>query len=90
MIQLGSVVRDTITGYEGTVTGRAEYLFGCVRCLVEANGLKDDGAPKGELWIDEQRLVTVSPAAVAASPESAAVTGGPREDAARRGDCPRR
>ena len=35
MAQLGDKVKDTITGFTGVVTGRSEWLFGCVRCAVQ-------------------------------------------------------
>jgi len=50
-IKLGKKVRDTITGFEGTVTGIAEYLSGCKRAEVVSN---DD--PSKEYWFDVQRL----------------------------------
>lgn len=65
-VELGSEVRDSITGFEGTATGRAEYLYGCVRIQVEAHEIKD-GEPQS-CWFDEQRL----------SAASKATTGGPQ------------
>jgi hypothetical protein len=56
MIKLGDKVRDNITGFEGTVTGRAEYLNGCVRYQVEAGS--KDGIPH-EYWLDEDRLISL-------------------------------
>lgn len=75
MIQLGKVYRDSHTGFEGTATARTEFLYGCVRVMLEAPKLKDDGTPK-EAWFDEQRLVAHSPA----------TSGGPREAPPRRAD----
>jgi len=50
-IKLGEKVTDSLTGFEGTVTARAEYLYGCIRCeLVSMND------PDKTVWIDEQRL----------------------------------
>lgn len=65
MIKLGEKVKDGITGFEGVATARAEYLYGCVRVLVESKKLKD-GKPIDE-WFDEQRLTV----------KSKADTGGP-------------
>ncbi len=50
-IELGRKVKDSITGYEGFVVARAEYLNGCVCYQVE----KDD--PSKDVWVDEQRLI---------------------------------
>lgn len=57
MIKLGTKVRDSITGFEGIVTARAEYLYGCIRC--EVAGCDKPGEA---LWFDEQRLVKGSKA----------------------------
>ena len=78
MVKLGDKVKDAITGFEGVVTGRAEYLYGCVRCLVEPEGLHD-GKPIDTQWFDEQRLTE----------SSAAPVGGPMNDPMRREDPPR-
>lgn len=54
-VKLGEKYRDTITGFLGTATARTEYLYGCVRVVLEGRG--GEGAP--EEWVfDEQRLVT--------------------------------
>lgn len=55
MVTLGSKVKDNITGFEGIATGRSEYLYGCVRVLVEPQELRD-GKPIEAQWFDEQRL----------------------------------
>jgi hypothetical protein len=72
-ITLGSKVRDTITGFEGIATARAEYLSGCVRILVQPYGLTKDGKMFEGEWIDQGLLE-----AVKAEKENATdVTGGP-------------
>jgi hypothetical protein len=52
---LGSLVRDTVTPFEGTVVARAEYLFQSDEYLVASKVLLD-GKPN-ELWLDAARLV---------------------------------
>lgn len=37
MIDLGSRVRDTVTGYEGVATGRGTWLTGCDRYHVTSS-----------------------------------------------------
>lgn len=66
MVTLGDKVKDHITGFEGIVTGRATYLYGCVQVLVTAKKRKPDGDIIAE-WFDEQRVDT----------ESQVKTGGP-------------
>ena len=70
MIKLGELVKDRISGFEGIATGKSEYLYGCVRILVEPKKLKDGKPIEGE-WIDEQRLTKICKAKV----------GGPQTDA---------
>jgi hypothetical protein len=57
-VKLGENYRDSITGFEGIATWRAEYLHGCVRVGLEAG---KDGKVE-EFVFDEQRL-TDAPAA---------------------------
>lgn len=69
-LKLGTKVTDRISGFTGTATARTEYLYGCVRVLVEPVGLHD-GKPVEGQWFDEQRLSTASDAP----------RGGPQHDA---------
>jgi len=55
MVKLGQKVRDKITGLEGIATARTEFLYGCVRVLIDPEGLHD-GKPIESQWLDEQRL----------------------------------
>jgi hypothetical protein len=54
-IALGRKVKDAITGFAGTTTGRATYLSGCTQVLV-APTVGPDGATRESAWFDEQRL----------------------------------
>jgi len=54
MIVLGDKVEHRITGLKGVVTGRAEYLTGCVQLLVVEQGVKKEG--EGSRWVDELYL----------------------------------
>lgn len=56
MIELGSKVKDRITGFEGIVTGRCEYISGCNQALV-APPVDKEGKHRDSQWYDEQRLV---------------------------------
>lgn len=77
MAKLGDRVKDRINGYTGIVTGRAEYLFGCVHVLVAPEALPTDGKHPDSTWIDEDRVIVVG-AAIVAKPASAVVrAGGP-------------
>jgi hypothetical protein len=80
MIKLGTRVKDAITGFEGIATSRAEYLYGCVRVLVEPQILKD-GKPVEALWLDELRFVD--------GPGDTQAKGGPTLEPSRQTDAPR-
>lgn len=76
-IQLGQLVRDTISGFEGKVTSRIEYLNGCVRYGVQPPVDKDGKMPAGE-FIDWQQLEVLVDDTVTALPARAG--GGPQRD----------
>jgi hypothetical protein len=56
MIILGNKYKDTISDFEGIATARTEYLFGCVRILLESKELVS-GKPVEDMWFDEPRLI---------------------------------
>lgn len=76
MIQLGSKVRDNITGFTGIATSRTCYLHGCVHIGITPTELKD-GKPIEPQWFDEQRVEIVEEKAPVVSPASSATSGGP-------------
>lgn len=57
---LGDTARDVITGLQGVVTGRCEYLTGCTQYLVQPPGADKQGQPKGSHWVDEGKLDAVA------------------------------
>lgn len=54
----GVELKDTITGYKGTVTGRADYITGCNQYLLQPK-IKAGEFKEGTWW-DEDRLVKTS------------------------------
>ena len=76
-IEMGSTVTDTITGFRGVVTGRAEYLTGCRQyCVVPP---AKDGELKDSAWFDEERLQTVeAPKVVLVAARADSPDGGPQ------------
>lgn len=74
-IQLGNIVRDTVTDLVGTATSRVEYLNGCIQYAVLPKVGADNKIPEA-YYIDHQRLEFVDDGvAVKRSP-----TGGPQRD----------
>lgn len=55
MINVKDKVKDTITGFEGIVIARTEWLNGCVRCCIQSQKLKDGKILDTET-IDEGQL----------------------------------
>lgn len=74
-IRLRDVARDQITGFQGVVVSRHEYLNGCVRLGVQSQVLKD-GIPTESQVFDEQQLDLIEAYAV----QTKASVGGPRND----------
>ena len=60
--ELGALVRCKVTGYEGIITGRTEWLHGCVGLAVKSHGLKG-GKPIESVYFDEDAVVLVKTAA---------------------------
>ncbi len=78
-IELGTKVKDVVTGFKGTVTGRAEYLTGCRQyCVIPKS--EGNKAAEGN-WFDEQRLEVIDnkQVALASQPAKAEIKGGPQD-----------
>ena len=59
VINLNQNVKDSITGFEGKVTGKSQYLFGLNRIQITPMSLKSDGSPIPAEWFDEGRIEEV-------------------------------
>lgn len=82
--QFGETVKDSVTGFQGVVTARYEFMNGCVRYMVER--LKEDGGGIDELVFDEQRLRIISRPIVGNEvPPARPATGGARPSPPRTG-----
>lgn len=55
MIPLGAVAQDTITGFEGVVVCRSEWLYGCVRLMLQPQEMHE-GQPLEAQTFDEPQL----------------------------------
>jgi len=56
-IELGTKVKDLVTGLTGIATSRLEYLNGCVQIAVSP--LANEGKVPDSVWIDHQQLVCI-------------------------------
>jgi hypothetical protein len=78
-VQLGSIVRDRITGFQGIAFGRHEYLTGCNKITIQPQGVDKDGAPRKSEWFDEQTLDVLEPMREGLIDEGD-VVGGPMDE----------
>lgn len=76
MLKLGDEVRDMITGFQGVLIARTEWLRGCVRLTIQPRELKD-GKPIESESFDEQQVELVEPKEKPMSEQSRAESGGP-------------
>ena len=60
-IDLGTEVKDPITGYVGIATCRTEYLYGCARIGVQGKAREDGKIPPNLHYFDELQLVKMEP-----------------------------
>ena len=54
--ELGAFARDRVTGFEGVIIGRVEYLTGCVQYSVAPKAKNNEF--KESQWFDESRLMS--------------------------------
>lgn len=84
MIKLGTIAKDIITGFEGIVTARVEYLTGCTQYGLQPKCVPDGKYPEAQ-YFDESRLDGRTVEQIAAKTEAASNDkGGPHTDAPRR------
>ncbi|MFA5766406.1 MAG: hypothetical protein WC919_00595 [Candidatus Paceibacterota bacterium] len=57
-VRMGVVVKDRVTGLRGIITGKTEYINGCVQWLVKPPVDKDGKLVDG-CWIDTIQLEVV-------------------------------
>jgi hypothetical protein len=80
-IKLGDRARDKITGFEGIVIARTDWLYNCVRFVIQPSALNKDGKPIESESFDEDQLELVVPEAAV---EKQTKTGGPMPEPERR------
>jgi hypothetical protein len=80
MIELGVTVRDRITGFEGVVMGRTEYITGCTHIGVQSKKLSKEGKMQDWEWIDETRCEVIDHWKISLKPSEQRV-GGPAPNA---------
>jgi hypothetical protein len=54
--RLGEHLKDRITGFDGVVIARTEYVHNCSRYMLQPRGLDKDGKSRGYESFDEDQL----------------------------------
>lgn len=60
-VNLGDKVKDLVSGFEGVVTTRSNFVAGCTRYRVDGTGLNGDGMPVDSVTFDETHLSVIQP-----------------------------
>lgn len=77
-IKLGDIARDRVSGFEGVVVGRTQWLRGCDRLVLQSQALYE-GKPVEPVSFDEPDLEFVRTTDLAEEHAAKPVTtGGPR------------
>lgn len=82
-IKLGDKARDNITGFEGVVIARTQWLHGCDRLTIQPDRLDKDGKTIDACSFDEQQVELIEDRPVKVSAQASARPGGPRRDPSR-------
>lgn len=78
MIELGFVGKDKITGFEGIITSRCQYITGCDQYALQPPA--KDGDIKDAKWFDEGRIL-ITGSGINATDVQGEKNGGPQRDA---------
>jgi len=54
--ELGTVLRDLVTGFKGVAMGRTQYYTGCNHYGLISQKMTEKGKPNEWQWLDESRL----------------------------------
>jgi hypothetical protein len=94
MISLGDKVRDVVTGFEGIVIARTDWLNGCVRFVVQPDKIEKNGKQPEGVSIDEQQLEVLEAGKIKLrahlEERAAPKTGGPMPEPRRQSEPGRR
>lgn len=80
-IELGDLVRDTVTKFEGVVIVEMQWLHGCRRLGVQPQKLTKEGKTAGYESFDEGQLVLLKKAVAPSTAATVAPTALPPRDA---------
>lgn len=55
-IELGSIVRDCVTGFSGIAIARLDHLFNDSEIQIQPQRLDENGKPAEPMWFYENRI----------------------------------
>lgn len=84
-LPLGRLARDTVSGFEGVIESRTEWLNGCFRIALAPNHLDKDGKMLDSKAFDAEQIELL-PAQVHEEKPAERRTNGPMPDAVRQGE----
>lgn len=86
IFDLGLKVKDSLTGFQGVIAYRAEYLTGCNQYGIQPWERDKDGDVRESKQFDENRLVVLKdkPYALPKPPAPIKLPGGPQQPVAAR------
>lgn len=80
-MELGDIVKDTITGFTGVLVAKTNWLHGCERLTIQPQELKDGKRTDSDTF-DRLQCALVKRGAFSSSSR----TGGPRPEPRRQSD----
>jgi len=72
-IQIGDTAKDNVTGFNGLVDAKIDYLTGCTQFRIQPRELKE-GKIQEAVWFDENRLTVIETGVIKRAGND---TGGP-------------
>lgn len=57
--ELGKIAKDKLTGFQGVITSRCQFLTGCNRYCIQPQALHD-GKPQESFYFDEAQIEIIS------------------------------
>ena len=68
-VELGDLVRDTVSLFEGVASQKVYYLQGCARFCVTPQGLDKDGKMREGYFVDEPQLKIIKKSLIKVDPQ---------------------
>lgn len=77
MIELGSKVKDNVTGVVGIAVARTEWMNGCIRYGIQQKAEKD-GKVSDAYWCDEEQITVLAKVKIKSIPSGGGLRQNPK------------